>query len=477
MFEFNLKSTTHRHIHFIGIGGISMSGLAEILLNKGYKVTGTDSKDSTIIKRLENLGAKIFINHNEKNISGADLIVYTDAISKDNIELEAAKKSGVEITDRASFLGALMKNYTYSIAVSGTHGKTSTTSMIASITNHGNLEPTVLLGGQLDDIGGNVKIDSDDYILTEACEYKGNILKYFPTMAIILNIDEDHLDYFKNINHIVETFVQYGENLKEDSYLLANIDDPHMDKVIEKTKAKVVTFGISNDADYRAENIKFSQDGFPSFNLNIKGKGKFPITLKVMGEHNIYNALASLAAADIYEVPTDDMLKYMSLYGGVHRRLEYKGSLNGIEILDDYAHHPTEIKATLKAINNKNSGQIYCVFQPHTFTRTMSLLESFSDSFKLADHVVITDIYAARELDTGEIHSRDLAERITEKGIDSIYLSNFKEVENYLLLNARKGDTIITMGAGNIYLVGENLLSRESSESVEKLEDLKKVVM
>lgn len=468
MFEFNLKSRDHNHIHFIGIGGISMSGLAEILLNKGYKVTGTDSNDSSIITRLKSLGAVVFLNHDVKNISGADLIVYTDAISNDNIELNAAKESNIETIDRASFLGALMKNYTYSIAVSGTHGKTTTTSMLASITNHGNLEPTVLLGGQLDDIGGNVKIDSDDYILTEACEYKGNILKYFPTMAIILNIDEDHLDYFKNINHILDTFVEYGKNLKEDSYLIANIDDPHMGRVIDSTKAKVITFGIKKDADYRAEDIKFSKEGYPSFNLNIKGKGKFPIKLKVMGKHNIYNSIASMASADTYGVPIEDILKYMSLYGGVHRRLEYKGNFGGIDVLDDYAHHPTEIKATLEALNNKKGGELYCIFQPHTFTRTKALLESFSDSFTLADNVIITDIYAARERDTGEIHSRDLSEKIKEKGTNSIYLSTFKEVEDYLILKVKKGDIILTMGAGNIYLVGESLLNIKNIDILEK---------
>nr|WP_300003649.1 UDP-N-acetylmuramate--L-alanine ligase [Tissierella sp.] len=468
MFEFNLKSRDYKHIHFIGIGGISMSGLAEILLSKGYEVTGTDAKDSSTITRLRNLGARVFLEHDTKNIIGADLIVYTDAISQDNIELDAAKKSGIATTDRASFLGALMKNYTYSIAVSGTHGKTTTTSMLASITNHGNLQPTVLLGGQLDDIGGNVKIDSDEYILTEACEYKANILKYFPTMAIILNIDEDHLDYFKNIDHIVDTFAGYSKNLSKDDYLLANIDDPHMGKVIEATDANVITFGIEKEADYRAEDIVFSKEGYPTFNLNIKGKGKFPVTLKIMGAHNIYNAVASMAAADTYKVPLEDFLKYMNLYSGVHRRLEYKGSFKGVDVLDDYAHHPTEIKATLEAINNKSAGDVYCVFQPHTFTRTKALLESFSDSFKLADKVIITDIYAAREADTGEIHSRDLSDKISAKGVDSIYLSTFKEIEDYLNIKTKSGDVIITMGAGNVYLIGESLLKIESSDMLEK---------
>lgn len=468
MFEFNLKSGDYSHIHFIGIGGISMSGLAEILLSNNYKVSGTDSKDSPIIKRLEKLGAEIFLDHKKENILEADLIVYTDAISKDNVELKAARDSKTQTIDRASFLGALMKNYTYSIAVSGTHGKTTTTSMLASITNHGNLEPTVLLGGQLDDIGGNVKIDSDEYILTEACEYKGNILKYFPTMAIILNIDEDHLDYFSDLDHIIDTFKGYARNLKEDSYLLANIDDPSMGEVIRESKAKLVTFGFSKEADYRAEEVNYSEDGYPSFILNIKNKKKFPLKLKVMGKHNIYNSLASIAAAHIYGVNIEEVLKNMSLYNGVHRRLEFKGNFNGAHIYDDYAHHPTEIKATLDALQNKKDGEIYCIFQPHTFTRTKALLNSFSESFKGADQVIITDIYAARESDTGEVHSRDLAKKIRGKDVNAIYLPSFKKIEEYLASNVEEDDIIITMGAGNIYTVGESLLDIEEESKLEK---------
>ena len=246
MFEFILSEHKYKHVHFIGIGGISMSGLAEILLSKGYRVKGTDTKyNHPIIKRLESLGAQIYINHHKDNIIGADLIIYTDAISQENEELKAAFESGVETVDRATFLGALMKNYSHSIAISGTHGKTTTTSMLATITNHGILDPTVLLGGQLDEIGGNVKLGSDDYIITEACEYKANILKYFPTTAIILNIDEDHLDYFKDLKHIVDTFVTYAKNLKEDSKLIINIDDPYAERVIKATKANVITFGRS----------------------------------------------------------------------------------------------------------------------------------------------------------------------------------------------------------------------------------------
>lgn len=458
MFEFNLSGHDYNHIHFIGIGGISMSGLAEILITEGYKISGTDNKDSLIIERLRNLGASIFLTHDKSNIEGADLIIYTDAISSDNVELTAAKESEIESIDRATFLGALLKNYKHSIAISGTHGKTTTTSMIASITNHGTLNPTVLLGGELDDIGGNVRLGSKEYIVTEACEYKANILKYFPTMAIILNIDEDHLDYFKDMDHIIDTFVGYGKNLEENSKLIINIDDEHAINVIENTKADVITFGINNKADYQAKDIVFSEEGFASFNLVIKNEEVWPINLTVMGIHNIYNSLASMATAHLNGLPMEIVIEHMEAYSGVHRRLEFKGYANGVKVLDDYAHHPTEIRATLEALRNSVTGDIYCIFQPHTFTRTKLLLDSFSKSFKNADKVIITDIYAARENDNGEIHSKDLADAVSAAGTDVIYLSTFDEIKNYLSNNVKESDLIVTMGAGNIYLLGESIL-------------------
>lgn len=458
MFEFNIYDKKYEQIHFIGIGGISMSSLAEILLSKGYNVTGTDSKDSAIVSRLEKLGAKIYIGHNKTNIQGADLIIYTDAISADNEELVAAFNSNVTVTDRATFLGAIMKNYKHSIAISGTHGKTSTTSMLASITNHGTLDPTVLLGGQLDEIGGNVRLGSDDYIVTEACEYKANILKYYPTMAIISNIDEDHLDYFRDLDHILDTFIGYAENLKEDNILVLNVDDENCMKLKTHTKAKVITFGVNKYADYKAENIYFGQDGSTTYLLTINGKEIWPIKLKVTGLHNVYNSLAAIVAAHNHGVSMELISKFISSYTGVHRRLELKGYIEGIKIVDDYAHHPTEIEVTLKALRDSNKANIYCVFQPHTFTRTKILLDKFATAFQDADKVVIADIFAAREPDNGEIHSKDLANAISKAGSDVIYLPTFEEIQQYLLKIARPDDVIVTMGAGNVYLIGESIL-------------------
>ena len=465
MFEFFMENHKYNHIHFIGIGGISMSGLAEILLIEKYKVTGTDTKDSAIINRLRKLGAEIYIGHKKENVVGADLIIYTDAISKDNEELQAAISSCSELIDRASFLGALMKNYTNSIAVSGTHGKTTTTSMLATITNHAKINPTILIGGELDDIGGNVKLgNNNDYILTEACEYKANILKYFPTMAIILNIDEDHLDYFRDMEHIVDTFIGYGKNLKDTSYLVINIDDANSNKVIENTVAKIITFGIDNDCDYKAEDIIFTPNGNSTFNLIIKNKEKHKITLNVMGIHNVYNALAAVAASHTYGISMETISEFITYYKGVHRRLELKGFIDHVKIIDDYAHHPTEIRASLNAVRNSTEGRIFCIFQPHTYTRTKMLLDSFAEAFKDADRIIIADIYAARELDKGEIHSRDLAQRIKDKGSDGIYLGSFKEIESFILNETRDDDVVLTMGAGNVHLIGESLLEHTSSE-------------
>lgn len=470
MFDFCINDNKYPRVHFIGIGGISMSGLAEILISEGYSVSGSDYKDSSIIERLKNLGAKIYINHNADNVNGADLVVYTDAISKDNEEFVRANSLNIPVIDRATFLGALMKNYKNSIAVSGTHGKTTTTSMLSTILNRSSLNPTILLGGQLDEIGGNVRLGSNELILTEACEYKGNILKYFPTMAIILNIDEDHLDYFKNMDHIQSTFVQYGRNLSKDSYLLINGDDSGAKEVIANTKAKVVTFGINGNWDFTAENIRFSPNGFAEYDLRIKGGKSYPITLSVMGVHNIYNSLASIAAAYIYKIPMREIQENISKYNGVHRRLEFKGYYNGTKVIDDYAHHPTEIKATLTALRNTTKGNIYCVFQPHTFTRTKLLLNGFAESFTGADKVIITDIYAAREVDNGLVHSKELAEAISRNGIDAIYLSSFQEVTEFLMEKAKDSDTIVTMGAGNIYQVGNSLIDNNIviDESKEK---------
>lgn len=458
---FKIDSHDYKHVHFIGIGGISMSGLAKILLSYGYEVSGSDAKESPITKKLEALGAKIFYGHKKENIEGADLVVYTDAISLDNEELLYAIKSKVDLVDRASFLGLIMKNYKSSIAVSGTHGKTSTTSMLAEIIKDLDVDPTILLGGELDDIHGNAKIGKMDLFLTEACEYKANVLKYFPTTAIILNIDEDHLDYFDNIDHIVKTFEGYVKNLSDADNLIINVDDPYARQMEYIKTCNLFTFGIHTQADFMAKDIRLDEAGHPSYELYIRGKNVARVELSVLGKHNVYNSLAAIAAAYVNGIDLDTIITNIKKYKGVHRRLEKVGSYNGALVMDDYAHHPTEIKSSLKTLKDFCKGKLYCVFQPHTFTRTKMLLESFCESFSLADVIIIADIYAAREKDYGDIHSKTLVAGISQKGGNAFYLERFEDIVRFLKNNLQADDLVCTVGAGDVYKIGLMLLDKK----------------
>ncbi len=457
MFSFDINKHNYSHVHFIGIGGISMSGLAELLLSKGYKVSGSDAKNSSIVQKLVDNGAKIYIGHDENNIKDVDLIVYTSAITLDNPELIFANQNNIPAVDRATFLGTLMKQYNTSIAVSGTHGKTTTTSMIATILYNSTVDATMLLGGELDLVDGNIQIGNDSILLTEACEYKGNFLKFNPTIGIILNIEEDHLDYFKDINHIISTFTNFAHLIPKTGCMIMNNDDENTRLVLEKINSNIITFGINNDSDYTAQNIKFDNNGYPKYNLVFNGK-TYGVKLNVVGIHNIYNSLAAIATAHECKIPMETIISSIKKYHGTHRRFEYKGTIEGFKIIDDYAHHPTEIKATLESAQKLNHNKLWCVFQPHTYTRTRSLIDEFGKAFYNADEVIVTDIYAAREKDTGIVHSKDLVKKLKNNNVNATYIDKFQNISEYLLVNANEGDVIITMGAGNVYEVGDILL-------------------
>ncbi len=462
MYRFKFDQNKHRHVHFIGIGGISMSGLAEIMLDRGYEVTGTDSKESDVTRRLQSIGIHIYYSHKETNIDGADLVVYTDAIALDNIELRAAIAQKVDLVDRATFLGAIMENYRDAIAISGTHGKTTTTSMVTNIIHQIEPTPTILLGGLLDNINGNVLIGDNDLLLTEACEYKANILKYRPTIAAILNIDEDHLDYFDNIDHIVRTFRDYILNIEDKAKLILNIDDSYVKKIYEELNGDIVTVSLE-EGDYQASEIDNTVIKGISFRLKIRGEDYGRVQLKVMGIHNITNALTAIAVCHEYGLSWKTIKQGIESYEGVKRRLELKASIDNIDIVDDYAHHPTEIRATLHAVKPSVEGKLYCIFQPHTFTRTKILLTQFSQSFLEADEVIITDIYAAREKDYGDIHSKTLVDAIKQNQDTVHYISSFQEVVDYLKDLVEPGDTVLTMGAGDVYEIGEMLIKELES--------------
>ena len=460
MFEINIDNSKYKNIFFIGIGGISMSALAELMLYKGYKVYGSDRMPSINTEKLEKNGATIYYEHKKEHIKNMDLVIFTDAISFDNEEYMEAVKEKIDLVDRATFLGSIMKNYKKSIAVSGTHGKTTTTSMITEIIKDLDLNPTIMLGGQLKDIDGNIKIGDENLFLTEACEYKANILKYFPTTEIILNIDEDHLDYFDNIDHIIRTFKGYVDNLHQDDYVILNVDDENVDTLFPINNCKVLTFGIKNNADLRAENIDFSEDGFPTYDLYLKGKKLCHVELSVLGRHNVLNSLAAIAATYVNNIPIEDAVVALKSYKGVERRLEEKGYYKGTKIMDDYAHHPTEIKSSIHAIKNACKGKLFTIFQPHTYTRTKLLLDAFANSFDESDVIIITDIYAAREKDYGDIHSKTLRDAISEHRDNAFYISGFDDIVKFIKENIKKDDVVVTMGAGDVYKIGEMILEK-----------------
>ena len=453
MFKFDFNDKKYKNIHFIGIGGISMSGIAKLLLKKGYNISGSDRNTSKEIQILEKNGAKIFIGQKKENIENPDLIVYTDAILPDNEELIKAKSIGVPCVTRGQFLGALMRNYTHSIAISGSHGKSTTTSMISKILINSPFDPSILIGGNLDEIDGNVLCGNEDYLVTEACEFKANILHYYPSMAIILNIDEDHLDFYKNLDHIVDTFIGYMKNLDENSKAIINIDDPNFLPLLEHIKGETITFGINNEnATYNITNISFDKVGHPCFDIENEKFGKHHFCLNIIGRHNIYNAAAAIIATYETGIDVEYIKNAISKYKNLHRRMEVYGVIgNGKKatILTDYGHHPREIKSCLSSIAEHKEGRLVCIFQPHTYSRTKALLNDFAKCFDDCDEVIVTEIYAAREKFDPTIHSIDLVEKLNKNGVNAIYLKTFEEARDYIFETFKDKDTIITTGCGN----------------------------
>lgn len=455
--SFDFLNDKHMKIHFIGIGGISMSGLAAVLLNNGYKVSGSDFKESEIINNLREKGAEIYIGHNKDNLKNVDLVVYTAAIPSNNPEILKAKEDNITLMDRAEFLGSIMKGHKYNVAISGTHGKTTCTSMLSHITLEGNLDPTILVGGELDLIGGNYRIGKSDYFITEACEYKGSFLKFFPYIGVILNIDADHLDYYKDIDDINNTFTKFSKLVPGDGYLVGYGEDKRVKKILDDAKCNTISYGFK-DADLTATNISFNNKGCATFTVCKKGSELFKITLNNPGKHNILNALASIAVSLIFKVPEDKIIQGLTKCKGAHKRFEYKGEMNGVTIIDDYAHHPTEIKATLSTATKIPHKKIYCVFQPHTFTRTKTLFNEFTEAFKDCDELILMDIYAAREKDTGLVSSDELGDAIREKGYNCTNVHSHDEAFAYLKSKIAKGDVVLTVGAGDVVIVADKLL-------------------
>lgn len=446
------------HIHFIGIGGISMSGLAEILLSEGFTVSGSDLRPGPLTDMLARKGARIYDRQIADNLTGdTDLVVYTAAIHSDNPEFAAIAQKGLPSLTRAQLLGQIMRNYQTPVAVSGTHGKTTTTSMIAEILLRADTDPTLSIGGILHSIGGNIRIGKSGYFVTEACEYTNSFLSFFPKIGLILNVEEDHLDFFRDIHEIRASFHKFASLLPRDGLLIINGEIPSLESVTQELSCPIITFGKDSAFTYSYSNLSYDETACPTFTLH-SGSHTDTVTLSVPGKHNIYNAMAAIALSDALQLPRATALAALKDFHGTDRRFEYKGQIGGVTIIDDYAHHPTEITATLQAAEKYPHKTLWCVFQPHTYSRTKAFLPEFAKALSLADRVVLADIYAARETDTLGISSRTLQEEIIKEGKECLYFPSFDEIENFLLEHCTPGDLLITMGAGDVVKIGESLL-------------------
>ena len=463
MYQINFNEPCR--VYFMGIGGISMSGLAEILMKEGFTVTGSDMRESDLTRQLEAAGARIYYKQAASNIhlEEIDVVVYTAAIHEDHPELAEVIRLGLPRLTRAELLGQIMKNYKTAIAISGTHGKTSTTSMVTEVMLEAKQDPTVTVGGMLDCIHGNFHLGESDCFITEACEYTNSFLSFYPTVAAVLNIEADHLDFFKDLDDIRHSFRLFMEKLPAGGTLVINSEIDSWQELTADLPCEVITFGLEGSgADYTACGITYDDQAKASFDLMRKtaeGTEKIvTIQMNVPGIHNVKNALACAAIALEEGIAPEIIASGLGKFGNAHRRFEYKGTLGGITIVDDYAHHPQEIDATLAAAKEMKNNKIWCVFQSHTYTRTKALLEEFAVSLSAADEVLLAPIYAARETDTLGISSQDIADRIEKLGTTAHSFDSFDEIETFILTNCQAGDLVITMGAGDIHKVGENLL-------------------
>ena len=459
MYSLNFEEPIH--VHFIGIGGISMSGLAEILLEEGFTISGSDAKQSALTDSLAQKGATIYIGQKASNLSiRPALVVYTAAIREDNEEFKAAVDAGIPMLSRAELLGQIMDNYEKSIAVAGPHGKTTTTSMISQILLVAKADPTISVGGILEAIGGNIRVGGSEVFITEACEYTNSFLHFHPKYSIITSVEAEHLDFFKDIDDIRRSFHEFAGNTAHDGVLIINGQIAALDQITNNLSCSVTTYGLCENDDFYAKNITYNDHACGTYTLMHKTEDLGTVSLSVPGRHNVSNSLAAIALCLNLGLPLDVIKKGLLQFGGTKRRFEYKGTKNGITVIDDYAHHPTEVAATLTAARNYPHGRIICVFQPHTYSRTKAFLSDFARVLSMADIVVLADIYAAREKNTIGISSKDLLAELQKNGQESYYFPSFDEIEKFLSEKCINNDLLITMGAGDVYLIGEHLLQQ-----------------
>ncbi|MGI6604576.1 MAG: UDP-N-acetylmuramate--L-alanine ligase [bacterium] len=449
--------SNNRRIHFIGIGGAGMSAIAKVLLEAGNIVTGSDLKRSDITDRLADMGATIHIGHAASNLQGPDAVVVSSAIPAGNVELEAARKAGIRVIQRGEMLAELMHDKK-GIAIAGAHGKTTTTSMISLVLERAGIDPTVLIGGELNDIGGNAKLGRGEYLVAEADESDGSFLKLRPYIGVITNVEDDHLDYYGSLDAIFAAFLTFVEQINSAGLAILCADSPHVRRIAETCSKRYVTYGLKNPADYEAKRI-CHQVLASTFEVWERGEYLGEITLGVPGRHNILNALATVAVAREVGIDLSVVQDALAGFHGVHRRFELLGEVDGIYVVDDYGHHPTEIKATLSAAKQGRFLRIICVFQPHRYTRTKFLYQQFATAFQEVDELIVTDIYSAGETPIAGVSGRLIVDAVAASGGPMpVYIPDLKDVVPYLLQRVRPGDLVITVGAGNVWTVGDQLV-------------------
>ncbi len=455
----SLNIKDYKKIYMVGIGGISMSGIALILKRWDYEVSGSDGVSSNQTEWLINNGINVNIGQVSENINkDIDLVVYTAAVKLDNPELVRARELEIPIVERGEFLGEITKLFKDTIGVAGTHGKTSTTSMVTCAFIEAGLDPSIQVGANLKVLDNtNYRVGTSDYFVIEACEYCESYLNFVQRSAIVLNIDNDHLDYFKNIDNIQKSFEKYVSLLPEDGYLVLNRDDERCYNLRNSSKANIITVGSTDEADWTYKNVTFDDDGFPTYDVYKSNEFIGSITLKVAGMHNVFNSLCCVALCDAYGIDVETVAKALVKFDGASRRLEYKGMLNGAKVYDDYGHHPTEIMATVKGVKNKKYNKSWVVFEAHTYSRLKEHLHEFAEALQHFDNIIMIDIYAAREVNTFDIHESDLIDELKNLGKDAVHISEHDEVIKYLKDNVKENDVIITLGAGNVTKIANKI--------------------
>ena len=447
-----------KRIHFIGIGGSGMCPLAEILHSEGFELSGSDANEGETLDRIRSYGIPVFMGHRAENIEGAELIVYTAAVKKDNPELVAAAEKGIPAIERSVMLGIVTRRYNRSIAVAGTHGKTSTTAMLSQLLIGAGFDPSAIIGGKLPFLGGNSYVGHSDIIVCEACEYVDTFLELTPFISIITNIDADHLDYFKTLDNIKKSFNKFCHLTS--GLIVYNGDDENILDAIEDVTIPMITFGFRKTNDYYAANLRDIRGAYKKFDLMHKGEKLCEIDLMVPGRHNIYNALAAASTAHYLGATPDQIAENLGKFTGVHRRFEILGSPRGITVADDFAHHPTELEATLSSAMEMGFRKVWAVFQPHTFSRTALLLDDFAKALSIPDAAIISEILPVRETNTYNIYNTDLGAKVP----GSVCINTFEDITKYIVENAQEDDLVITLGGGNVYMCANMILKALKTE-------------